>query len=311
MAEALEGIRVLDLSWGLAGAVATMVMGDNGADVVKVEPPGGDPQRHLPAFAQWHRGKKSVELDLSSEAGRPEARQLALEADVLVQSFRPGGAEAFGLGYEGLSADNPGLVYCSITGFGPKGPYANIKGYEQVVGAKAGTMVGADRPRYAAIPGGSFAASQGALQGIFSALIVREKTGRGQRVETSLVQGLTAYELYSWLGPQLPERFADKPRAGSTFSPVSGIVAFTKDGGWLQLSNFRPHLVDAFLASVGLTDYYAAASAGAIRPRPSPKRSCGGSTRRPSTNGWRSSSARMTSGSSRSAHRPRHSTTLR
>ena len=261
MAGALDGIRVLDLSWGLAGAVATMVMCDNGADVVKVEPPAGDPQRGLPAFAQWHRGKKSVVADLSTDAGRRDTTQLAAEADVLVQSFRPGVAERFGLGYEDLAAVNPRLVYCSITGFGPSGPYAHVKGYEQVVGAKAGTMVGDDRPRYAAIPGGTFAAAQGALQGIFSALIVRESTGRGQKVESSLVQGLTAYELYSWLGPQLPQEFAAKPRTGSTFSPVSGIIGFTKDGGWLQFSNFRPHLVDAFLAAVELTEYYAEAMA--------------------------------------------------
>ena len=252
MAGALDGIRVVDLSWGLAGAVATMVMCDNGAEVVKLEPPGGDPQRALPAFAQWHRGKKSAVADLASDAGRRDAMSLAAEADVLVQSFRPGVAEGFGLGYEDLSMVNPRLVYCSITGFGPKGPYAHVKGYEQVVGAKAGTMVGEDRPRYAAIPGGSFGAAQGALQGILSALIVRESTGRGQRVEASLVQGLTAYELYSWLGPQLPAEFSSRPRTGHTFSPVSGIIGFTRDGGWLQFSNFRPHLVDAFLAAVEL-----------------------------------------------------------
>ena len=129
------------------------------------------------------------------------------------------------------------------------------------MGAKAGTMAGEDRPRFAAIPGASFGAAQGALQGILAALLLRASTGRGQKVETSLVQGLTAYELYNWLGPQLPPEHAGKPRTGFTFSPVSGMVAFTRDGRWLQFANFRPHLVDAFLAAVGLTDYYADAMA--------------------------------------------------
>jgi crotonobetainyl-CoA:carnitine CoA-transferase CaiB-like acyl-CoA transferase len=257
----LDGIRVLDVSSGLAGAVATMVLCDNGAEVIKLEPPGGDPQRSLPAFAQWHRGKQSAVADLRTDDGRRRAQELAAEADVLVQAWRPGVAERLGLGYDGLSGSNPGLVYCSISGFGPGGPYAGIKGYEAIVGAKAGTMAGEDRPRFAALPGASFGAAQGALQGILAALLVRASTGRGQKVETSLVQGLTAYELYNWLGPQLHGEQASKPRAGFTFSSVSGMVAFTKDGRWLQFANFRPHLVDAFLAAVGLTEYYAEAMA--------------------------------------------------
>ncbi len=261
MSGPLDGIRVLDMSSGLAGAIATMVLCDNGAEVIKVEPPGGDPQRGLPAFAQWHRGKKGVVADLRSEDGLRQAQRLAAEADVLVQAWRPGVAERLGLGYDALADANPGLVYCSITGFGRRGPYATIKGYEAIVGAKAGTMAGEDRPRFAALPGASFGASQGALQGILASLLVRASTGRGQKVEASLVQGLTAYELYNWLGPQLPAEYASQPRTGVTYSPVSGLVGFTRDGRWLQFANFRPHLVDAFLQAVGLTDDYAGAVA--------------------------------------------------
>jgi len=266
---ALDDIRVLDCTWGLAGAVTTMVLADNGAEVVKLEPPGGDPQRALPAFAQWHRGKRSVVADLGTEEGRLQAQGLAARADVVVTAWHPGVAERLGLGYDQLAGQNPGLVHCSITGFGPTGPYAHLKGYEAVVAAKAGTMAydDADRPRFAAIPGGSFAAAQGALQGILAALYVRDSTGKGQKIETSLAQGLSAYDLYAWLGPQLPPEHASKPRAGHTFSPVSGIVGFTRDGAWLQFSNFRPHLVDAFLAAVGLTDSYAAATARGDSPQ--------------------------------------------
>jgi crotonobetainyl-CoA:carnitine CoA-transferase CaiB-like acyl-CoA transferase len=260
MTQVLEGIRVVDFTWGLPGAVATMVLADNGAEVVKVEPPEGDPQRAVPAFAQWHRGKKSVLVDLRSDDGLRRSRELVESADVVVESWRPGVAERLGLGYGDLVSRQPGLVYCSITGFGRSGPYAGVKGYEGVVGAKAGIMAGQDRPRFAAIPGASFGAAQAALQGILAALYVRGSTGRGQKVETSLVQGLTAYDLYNWLGPQLRGEFAVRPRAGYTFSPVAGIVGFTKDGRWLQFANFRPHLVAAFLDAIGLSSDYAEAT---------------------------------------------------
>ena len=258
MAAALDGLRVLDFSSGLSGAVATMVLCDQGADVVKVEPPGGDPQRDLPAFAQWHRGKRSIVLDLKDPEGRHRAQQLAAGADVLVESWRPGVGERLGVGYDALSVLNPGLVYCSVTGFGPRGPLAGVKGYDAVVGAKAGVMTYGDRPRFAALPGASFAAAQGALQGILAALYLRGQGGPGQKVEASLVQGLTGYDLYNWLAPQLPPELADRRRPTSTFAPISGIIGFTKDGRWLQFANFRPHLVAAFLDATGLTEAYGA-----------------------------------------------------
>jgi crotonobetainyl-CoA:carnitine CoA-transferase CaiB-like acyl-CoA transferase len=256
MTTALEGLRVLDFSWGLPGALCTMVLADNGADVIKVEPPEGDPQRSMPSFAQWHRGKRGIVVDLKAEAELARARELAAQSDVLVQSWRPGVAERLGLGYEDLCSANPGLVYCAITGFGPKGPLAKLRGYDAVVGAKAGLLSYTDRPRYSAILGASFSTSQAALQGILAALYVRGRTGRGQKVETSLVQGLSGYDLYGWLGPQLKGEFAEQPRTGSTFSSIMGVVGFTNDGGWLQFSNFRPHLAAAFIEAVGLTEWY-------------------------------------------------------
>ncbi len=266
MAPALEGLRVLDFTWGMPGALATMVLCDNGATVVKVEPPAGDPQRSEPAFAQWHRGKQSVVLDLATAEGRERARRLAMGADVVVQSWRPGVADRLGLGYDDLAAHNPGLVHCSITGFGPRGPLAAVKGYDAVVAAKAGVMAYEDRPRFAALPGASYAAAHGALQGILAALYVRASTGVGQRVEASLVQGLTAYDLYDWLGPQLPADLAAQRRGGFTFAPIAGLVGFTKDGRWLQFANFRPHLVAAFLEAIGLTEAYRSAEAAGAQP---------------------------------------------
>ena len=118
MTAALEGLRVLDFGWGLAGSLVGLVLADNGAEVVKVEPPAGDPVRGTPAFHLWHRGKKSVALDLDRAEDRARAAGLAAAADVLVHNFRPAAAERFGLTYPALAAANPGLVYCAIGGLG-------------------------------------------------------------------------------------------------------------------------------------------------------------------------------------------------
>ena len=166
MTTALDGLRVVDFTWGLAGAITTMVLADNGAEVIKVEPPQGDPQRPMPSFAQWHRGKQSA-------SRRPEGchwrgagpRSWPLQSDVVVQNWRPNVAERLGLGYEQLAGEHAGLVYCAITGFGPKGPLAHLRGYDAVVGAKAGLLAYQDRPRYSAIAGGSFSAAQGGAAG--------------------------------------------------------------------------------------------------------------------------------------------------
>lgn len=262
MSTALSGLQILDFSNSLAGALTTMVLCDNGATVLKVEPPEGDSLRVLPAAAQWFRGKQSIVLDLKSAAGRDRARELAGDADVLIESWRPGVADRLGLGSDALLPDLPGLIYCSITGFGPNGPYRDLRGYEAVVAAKTGGLAGPDRPRYSAMAGASFGASQGALQGILAALYVRHTTGRGQRVQTSLVQGLTSYDLYGWLGPQLQaDQAAVANSAASVYSPVAGFTGFTKDDRWLQFANYRPHLLSAFLKAIDLEDWHTAAMA--------------------------------------------------
>ena len=122
MAGPCTGLTVLDFSLGMPGAICTLVMADYGAEVIKVEPPGGDPFRFQPAWISWNRGKKGIVLDLRTTEGREQAIQLAAEADVLVESFRPGDMADWGLAYDTLSQLYPRLVYCSITGFGQKGP---------------------------------------------------------------------------------------------------------------------------------------------------------------------------------------------
>jgi crotonobetainyl-CoA:carnitine CoA-transferase CaiB-like acyl-CoA transferase len=127
----LAHLRVVDCSGGLAGARATWMLADYGADVIWVEPPGGDPCRaDAAACAVFNRGKRSVILDLASDGGRSRLLDLLATADVAIQSWRPGVAERLGLGYEVVHARNPGLVLCSISGFGAHGPHRDVPGHE-------------------------------------------------------------------------------------------------------------------------------------------------------------------------------------
>ena len=141
MAQVFDGITVLDFTSGRAGGVTTMVMSDFGAEVIKVEPPGGEKFRNSPGSIQWNRGKKSVVLDLKTREGRDDARELARRSDVVIENFRPGVAQRLGIDYATLRDGHPGLVYATLTGFGSQGPYAHYKGYDAVVAAKSGRMM--------------------------------------------------------------------------------------------------------------------------------------------------------------------------
>lgn len=252
-----QGLNVLDLSRGFAGALATMVMADNGAAVVRVEQGGApDPLATLAGYHQWHRGKERVDLDLRDTGGLARAVERAHEADVLVETFQPGAAKRLGLDYETISAENPGLVHCSITGFGERGRYAGYKDHEGVVLAAAGRMrefgrmFGMDRPAYPSVRVGSFGASQTALQGIAAALIVRHRTGRGQHVSASLLRSLIPYDMGGWLALQVEGM---RTPGGMGGTPMLGYMPVrTRDGRWIQFANWAPHLFWNELDAVGL-----------------------------------------------------------
>jgi crotonobetainyl-CoA:carnitine CoA-transferase CaiB-like acyl-CoA transferase len=241
-------------------------MADYGAEVIKVEPPGGDPFRFQPAWISWNRGKKGIILDLSTTEGREQAIQLVGEADVLVESFRPGDMADWGLAYDTLSQRYPRLVYCSITGFGQQGPLRRVKGYEAVVAAKAGRMLNLqgqpnrDGPVYSAVYTGSWHASQAALRGIIGALRVRDLCGRGQWVQTSIVQALASPHdnnvgdgglVNMQLRRMDPERFPLRPR-GRGLSSTGYVPVRTKDGTWLQHANQRVPHIQGHLRAIGL-----------------------------------------------------------
>jgi len=260
------GLTVLDFSLGMPGAICTLVMADYGAEVIKVEPPGGDPFRFQPAWISWNRGKQGIVLDLSTPEGREHAIQLAGAADVLVESFRPGDMADWGLAYDTLSQLYPRLVYCSITGFGQQGPLRRVKGYEGVVAAKAGRMLNLqgqptrEGPVYSAVNTGSWHASQAAVRGIMGALRVRDLCGRGQWVQTSIVQNLASPHdnnvgTGGLVNMQLrrldPQRFPGRPGSRG-LSSIGYIPVRTRDGTWLQHANQRVPHIQGHLKAIGL-----------------------------------------------------------
>jgi crotonobetainyl-CoA:carnitine CoA-transferase CaiB-like acyl-CoA transferase len=203
MPGALEGIRVVEFANYVSGPYAGMLLGDFGAEVIKVEAPdGGDPFRgwgrveYSPTFGSVNRNKKSVVLDLKSEAGVAAARALARTADVLIENFRTGTMERLGLGYDSLVRDNPRLVWCSITGFGTTGPYSSRPGYDTVGQSLSGLLsllTDLDHPRPMGISLSDHLAGITACNGIMAALIARGRTGKGQRVDTSLLEATVSF----------------------------------------------------------------------------------------------------------------------
>ena len=188
----LSRLRVVELGHYVAAPLVGQLLADQGADVVKVEPPGGDPYRRQPGrFVAWNRGKRSVALDLKDADARRQLLDLISGADVVVQNFRPGVLERLGVDFAQLRARHPALITCSITGFGAAGPSRDIAGWEPIVHARAGLHVGfgeADERVWRPFPLASVAAGLLATFGTLAALIERERSGVGQHVETSLFE---------------------------------------------------------------------------------------------------------------------------
>jgi crotonobetainyl-CoA:carnitine CoA-transferase CaiB-like acyl-CoA transferase len=191
---ALQGIRVIDFGHYIAGPLAGMLLADQGAEVIKVERPGGDPARAQAAFATWNRGKRSVVLDLQSSDGQAQAQALVRSADVVIENFRPGVAARLGIDYEALVTQHPGLIYCSLPGFGPGHPLRQEPGWEPIIGASTGLYEAPHRAGRTEVPEPLFtplpiASTYAAMLGVVSitmALYARAKTRRGQHIEVPL-----------------------------------------------------------------------------------------------------------------------------
>ncbi len=200
---ALDGIRVIELANYVSGPYAGMMLADFGAEVIKIEVPGtGDPFRgwgavdYSPTFGSVNRSKKSVVLDLKSADGQAAAKSLIAGADVVVENFRPGTLERLGLGFEHCRANNPRLIWCSITGFGNFGPLADRPGYDtvgQAMGGLLSVLTDMDAPKPMGISFADHLAGMVACNGILAALQARHRTGKGQRVDTSLLEATVSF----------------------------------------------------------------------------------------------------------------------
>ena len=227
----LEGIRVLDLTTMVSGPVATMMLADQGADVIKIEPPAGDIMRRTghrhrgmsASFLSCNRSKRSLALDLKTTEGLEIARKLAATADVLVQNFRPGAIERMGLGEDVVRALSPEIIYVSISGFGETGPYAHQRVYDPVIQALCGlTEIQADRetgrengrPRMVRTIIPDKTTSVTAAQAITAALFARERTGKGQHIRISMLDTMVAF---LW-----PEASASLSFVGNEADPARG-----------------------------------------------------------------------------------------
>jgi len=253
-AGALRGVRILDFGHYIPGPLLGMLLADQGADVVKVERPEGDPARNRDAFATWNRGKRSVVLDLKSTEGRQRAQDLAQTADVLIENFRPGVTDRLGIGYEQLSKSNPSLIYCSLPGFGPDSPSRNQRGWEPIVAAATGAhqpLEGMSEPLFLPLPVAStFAAIVGAVS-VSMALVARQRTGAGQRIEVPMYSAMFAAmgrHLVQLPDMEIKDLFV-MPRL------VMARQYQCADGRWVQNHGMYQRFVIQFLQAAGKPEW--------------------------------------------------------
>ncbi|MCF8079377.1 MAG: CoA transferase [Desulfobacterales bacterium] len=239
MSQALSGIKVIDVASVLAGPYATMLLGDMGANVIKIEPPIGDMMRKSPPFIGGesayyiyaNRNKRGMRLNLKTAEGKEVLFDLVKDADIFIENWKPPTKRSLGIDYSVVQKINPKLIYCSISGFGQSGPWAERPGFDQIAQGMAGLMsvTGFTEPTRVGVAIGDSIASLFATYGILCALIEREKSGKGQFIETSLLEGLI-----SVLGFQAAKYFGTKEIPSmqgndhAAFSPYGTYK--TKDG---------------------------------------------------------------------------------
>ncbi|WP_149540321.1 CaiB/BaiF CoA transferase family protein [Siccirubricoccus phaeus] len=262
MEMALDGLVVLDLTSFLSGPYCAMLLGDMGADVIKVErPDGGDEARRMPPFvdgrgapfAVWNRNKRSIALDLKKPEDLEVVRKIALRADVLVENFRPGTLERLGLGWEALQAANPRLIYASVSGFGQTGPWAAHGGLDMMAQGMSGLMAGngppEGEPYRLPIAITDVTAGMYTAIAVLGALQARHRTGRGQRIDQSLLEAGLSLGVYEAahvfaLGTR-PERLGQLHRGSSPYR-----VFRTRDG-WITLGASKDKFWRALCGIIG------------------------------------------------------------
>jgi crotonobetainyl-CoA:carnitine CoA-transferase CaiB-like acyl-CoA transferase len=268
MAGALDGLVVVDLTSHLSGPYAAMMLADHGADVIKIERPGaGDDARRMPPFVEgesapfmvWNRNKRSVVLDLKDAEGKAKLLELVDGADILIENMRPGVMDKLGLGYAMLSKRNPRLIYAAISGFGQTGPYASRGGFDLIAQAMSGlisTNGPADGPPYRLpIAISDVAAGMFLAFGILAAVEARHKSGRGQMVETSLLEAAISFGVYEAAHYSThrtrPERIGQMHRGSAPYQCLAAsdgymVVGAAQQAFWADFVRIigRPELKD-------------------------------------------------------------------
>ena len=259
---ALDGLVVLDLTSFLSGPYCTMLLGDMGADVIKVErPDGGDDARRMPPFVEgrsapfgiWNRNKRSIALDLKQPADLEVVRRIALRADVLVENFRPGVLDRLGLGWEALAAANPRLVYASISGFGQTGPWATHGGLDMMAQGMSGLMAGNGppdgEPYRLPIAITDVTAGMYAAIAVLGALQARQRTGRGQRIDQSLFEAGLSLGVYE--AAHVFSQGSRPPRMGQLHRGSAPYRVFRTRDGWITLGASKEKFWRALCGIIG------------------------------------------------------------
>ncbi|HEX2553397.1 MAG TPA: CoA transferase [Microvirga sp.] len=262
----LQGLKVLDLTHVMAGPTCTLMLADMGAEVVKVEkqPDGDDTRRSIPpsvgdqaaSFLMMNRNKRGIALDLKTKGGAEILRRLALRADVLVENFGPGVMERLGFGYDSLKAENPGLIYCSLSGFGRTGPYSHRRGFDLVAQAMSGIMSftgeAGGPPAKCGPPLSDITAGLLAAMGILAAYAHRLKTGEGQWVETSLFE---AALVQTYWQSAIALATGEAPRAMGSAHPLNApYQAFEAQDGWIVIGGANQRNWLRTLEAIGATE---------------------------------------------------------
>jgi crotonobetainyl-CoA:carnitine CoA-transferase CaiB-like acyl-CoA transferase len=262
----LEGIRVLDLTRVVAGPSCTRTLGDLGADVIKIEPPEGDLMRQgVPkvggvaiGFTQQNAGKRHLSLDLSLPAGKELVQRLAAISDVLVENYRPGVAGRLGLGYDAVSRANPGIVYCSVSGYGQDGPAAHRRAYAPVIHAELGLVELSARERGTeplpeAVSHVDFGVGAQAATAILAALVHRLRTGEGQHIDVSMAETMLA--MNEWTAVEAAGGVGDQI---SPFRPGKAALLQLRDGSWVQVPGNPTTWIFGVARALGKLDEMAA-----------------------------------------------------
>jgi crotonobetainyl-CoA:carnitine CoA-transferase CaiB-like acyl-CoA transferase len=267
----LSGLRVIDLSMYLPGPHLTLMLADHGAEVIRIEPPGGEPSRHYGPYEEgadgqpqsiWfrnlHRGKKSLCLNLKHPDGKEIFLRLCETADVVVEAFRPGVMDRLGVGYQDVKARSPRIIYCSVSAFGQTGPLREKATHDMGAQALAGVLSindnGDGKPVVPGIPAADMGSAMMGLAGVLMALYARERTGQGDHVDATMYDTLLSFTAHL-SASVIADKQAPQTRTGRSIGGAAFYNVYeTKDGRYIVLTGREPKFAENLLTSLGRPD---------------------------------------------------------